>query len=223
MRRIKSYKKFFESNYISTDILQFVDSNIIVDIDESLNLFYEDILKSIDAEEVNIFSTFDLSKKEFKNSLNLDVLNQNVKFIQKLSEKGLKNSALQSSEDLETFVNKPCRFVMIYRLGANELENPLFILFQSKINNDNWENTKLYSVNSDIKSFYDKLSSKVIEITHNGKTYIYQSSNKNEWTLKNLENEDEIFKKDFRKEDFEKFINDNKFEIRKKALAQDFI
>lgn len=211
MRRIKSYKKFFESNYISTDILKFSDVNSILDINESMNLFYENILKSVGAEEVDIFETFNLSEKEFKGRLDLDELSNNSDFVIALTEKGFEKSALQSTVDLETFVNKPSRFMMIYKKDVNQLENPDYILFQSEKNDNEWDETKLYKVTSDIKSFYDKLSSRVIEITHNGKNYIYQSSNKNEWLLQNIDEEDEIFKKYFRKEDFEKFINDNKF------------
>lgn len=213
MRRLRSYKSFLESN-MATDILNFSSpiQTSIIDINESLNLFYENILKSIGAEEVDIYDVFKLPKHDFNNKLDLDNLNNNVNFINSLSSIGLKNSSLQSTDDLETFVDKPCRFVMIYRIEANELENPDFILFQSWYDTlDKWDNTKVYKITGDIKGFYDKLSSKVIEITHNGKNYIYQSSNKNEWTLQNVEEADDTFQKYFRKNDFEKFINDNKF------------
>lgn len=212
MRRIKSYTKFFESNYISTDILKFSDTNSILDINESLNLFYENILKSVGAEETDLYVVFNLPKQDFENKLDLDILNNNVVFINSLSSIGLKNSSLQSTDDLETFVNKPCRFVMVYRVEANELENPDYILFQSWNETlDKWEETKVYKIKGEIKSFYDKLSSKVIEIIHGNKNYIYQSSNKNEWILQNVEEADDKFKKYFRKDEFEKFINDNKF------------
>lgn len=210
MRHLKNYKNFFESVFLSDDIMNLANMNL--DINESLNLFYENILKSIGAEETDLFVVFNLPKDEFEQRLDLDNLNNNVLFINSLSSIGLKNSAIQSTDDLETFVNKPCRFVMVYRIEANELENPEYILFQSWSDSLNkWDNTKVYKITGDIKSFYDKLSSKVIEITHNDKNYIYQSSNKNEWILQNVEQADEKFKKYFRKDEFEKFINDNKF------------
>lgn len=210
MRHLKNYKNFFESVFLSDDIMNLANMNL--DINESLNLFYENILKSIGAEETDLFVVFNLPKDEFEQKLDLDNLNNNVLFINSLSSIGLKNSAIQSTDDLETFVNKPCRFVMVYRIEANELENPEYILFQSWSDSLNkWDNTKVYKITGDIKSFYDKLSSKVIEITHNDKNYIYQSSNKNEWILQNVEQTDEKFKKYFRKDEFEKFINDNKF------------
>lgn len=214
MKHLKNYKNFLESNFIDTDFinLPLPIQTLTLDINESLNLFYENILKSVGAEESDIFVVFNLPKNEFEDKISLDILNNNVLFINSLSSIGLKNSALQSTDDLETFVNKPCRFVMIYRIEANELENPEYILFQSWNETlDKWEDTKVYKITGDIKGFYDKLSSKVIEIIHDGENYIYQSSNKNEWILQNIDKETDTFKRYFRKDEFEKFVNDNKF------------
>jgi hypothetical protein len=210
MRHLKNFSSFFESYLIAIEYPESSISNL--DLNESLNLFYENILKSIGAEESDLFKSFNLPEDEYRDKVNLDILSDNIEFINSLSSIGLKKSFLQSTDDLETFVNKPCRFLMIYRIEANELENPDYILFQSW--NDTlskWEDTKLYKITGDIKSFYDKLSSRVIEIIHGGESYIYQSSNKNEWELQNLDKANDTFKKYFRKSDFEKFINDNKF------------
>lgn len=205
MKFLKKYSGYLESLRVDLMLID-IDSN------ESLNLFYENILQSIGAEEVDLFDTFKLPKDDSSYKTDLNVFNKNPNFIYSLSSIGLKNSSLQSTDDLETFVNKPCRFVMIYRIEANELENPDFILFQSWYETlSKWEDIKTYKITGNIKSFYDKLASKVIEITHDERNYIYQSSNKNEWILQNVDKANDTFKKYFRKEDFEKFINDNKF------------
>jgi hypothetical protein len=89
-----------------------------------------------------------------------------------------------------------------------EIENPKYILFQSW--NDSlgkWEDTKLFKVNGEIKNFYDKLSSRVIEIDDGENKYIYQTSNKNEWSLLNGEKENKDFKKYLRSDEFEDLIN----------------
>lgn len=205
MKFLKKYSGYLESLRVDLMLID-IDSN------ESLNLFYENILQSIGAEEVDLFDTFKLPKDDSSYKTDLNVFNKNPNFIYSLSSIGLKNSSLQSTDDLETFVNRPCRFVMIYRIEANELENPDFILFQSWYETlSKWEDIKTYKITGNIKSFYDKLASKVIEITHDERNYIYQSSNKNEWILQNVDKANDTFKKYFRKEDFEKFINDNKF------------
>ena len=59
----------------------------------------------------------------------------------------------------------------------------------------------------------DKLSSKVIEIEDDGEKYIYQSANKNELVLQNTEKENDIYKKYFRKDEFEKLLQDRKVKI----------
>ena len=104
--------------------------------------------------------------------------------------------------------------MLVYRVEANELENPNYIIFQpwSDVLNK-WEDCKLYKVNGDIKNFYDKLSSKVIEIEDGGERYIYQTSNGNEWTLQNVEKATDIFKKYFRTDEFEQLLRDRKSSI----------
>lgn len=206
MKYLKNYNTYQESLKLDVSIIN-------VDINESLGVYYENILKSIGAEEVNIFDVFSLPKDQFVDKLNLDVLTANPEFIHSLSSIGLKKSGLQNTDELETFASKPCRFMLIYRIEANELENPDYIIFQSWNETvDKWDDTKLYKISGDIKNFYDKLSSKVIEIEDGDQKYIYQTSNNNEWNLQNNEESDK-FKKYFRKDEFEKFINDNKFTI----------
>ena len=207
MKYLKPYNTYLESLKIDVDIIN-------VDINESLGLYYENILKSIGAEEVDMFDTFNLPKDDFADKLNLDLLTTNTEFINSLSSIGLKKSNVQNTDDLETFVNKPCRFILIYNIESSELENPTYIIFQSWNETiDKWDESKLYKVNGEIKNFYDKLSSRVIEIDDKGDKYIYQTSNGNEWTLQNVDKENDTFKKYFRKDEFEKLINDMKVTI----------
>ena len=124
MRYLKPYQNYLESIKIDVSIIN-------VDINESLGVYYENILKSIGAEEQDLFDTFKLPKDDFADKLNLDLLTNNSEFINSLSSIGLKKSNLFNTDDFETFVNKPSRFVLIYRVEANELENPNYILFQS--------------------------------------------------------------------------------------------
>jgi hypothetical protein len=56
--------------------------------------------------------------------------------------------------------------------------------------NKQWENIKFYKINGDINLFYNKLSSKIIEVEIDDKKYIYQTSNGNEWNLQNIETDD---------------------------------
>jgi len=209
MKWIKGYKSFTES-------IKFDLSIVNIDINESLSIWYDALLDSIGAEEVDIFDTFKLPKDDYVDKLDIEYLSDNIEFINSLSSIGLKKASMQSSDDFETFVNKPCRFMFIYNIESNELENPNYLLIQSW--NDTlkkWDNSKLYKVNDDINKFYNKLSSKIIEVEDDGEKYIYNTSNKgNEWILQNLDAETDTFKKYLRKEDFEDLLKQRKVKIR---------
>jgi len=207
MKFVKSFKSYLESIQIDIKLIE-------IDINESLGLFYDSVMKSIGAEEVDFYDTFKLSKDEFSDKMNLDLLTTNPEFIKSLSGFGFKKSSVTNSDDFETFLNKPCRFMLIHKIQSSELENPDYILFQSW--NDGlseWENVRIYKVSGDIKKFYDKLSSRVIEIDDNGEKYIYSTTNGNEWMLQNQEKENDIYQKYFRKEEFQKLLNDRKVKI----------
>jgi hypothetical protein len=206
--RIKNYKQFVES-------VKFDLSIVNIDMNESLSIWYDALLDSIGAVEVDVFDEFKLPKDDYIDKMDLEYLSDNIEFINSLSSIGLKKAQVQNTDDLETFINKPCRFMFIYNVESNELENPTFLLIQGW--NDTlkkWEDSKLYRVNGDIRKFYDKLSSKIIEIDDDGKKYIYQTSNGNEYILQNVEEENDTFKKYLRKDDFEKLINDKGVKIK---------
>lgn len=208
MKYIKGYKKFSES-------LKFDLSIVNIDINESLSIWYDALLGSVGAQEVDVFDTFKLPKDDYIDKLDLEYLSDNIEFINSLSSIGLKKSGVQSSDDFETFVNKPCRFMLIYNIESNELENPNYLLIQSWNETLNkWENSKLYKVNDDIKKFYDKLSSKTIEVEDGGEKYIYNTSNGNEWILQNPDKQNDTFQKYLRKDDFESLIKDKKVKIK---------
>ena len=71
----------------------------------------------------------------------------------------------------------------------------------------------MYKVNDDVKKFYDKLTSRTIEITDADQNYIYQTSNGNEWVLQNVDKENDTFKKSFRKEELQELLRDKKVSV----------
>ncbi len=208
MKFIKKYTKFKESLVIDLELQD------VKDLMESLSVWHDALLSSIRAEEFDIFSTFHLPKEEFSDRMDLDELSENVEFINSLSSIGLKKSELQKSESFSTFLNKPCKFMFVYEINSNELENPQYLLFQSWIDSlDKWEDIKLYKVNDDAQKFYDKLASKVIELVDGDENYIYNTSNSNEWVIQNIEKANDTFKKVFRKDELEDFLKDKNIKI----------
>jgi len=207
MRYLKTYNKYKESLEIDLALYN-------VDLMESLNLWHDVILNSIGAKEENIYDVFKLPREKYQSKMNIDFLSNDVEFINSLSSIALKKSPVQSTDDFECFINKPCKFMFIYGVESNELENPMYILFECWNETlKKWEDAKLYKVNDDVKRFYDKLSSKTIEITDGDQNYIYTTSNGNEWELQNNK-ESDVYQKVIRKDEFEKLVNDRKAKLK---------
>jgi hypothetical protein len=197
-RIVKSYKQFFDS-------LQITISGSM-GLRESLGVMYDAIMSSIGAEEVDLMDTLKLPG-EYADKLRLDFLADDIVFVNSLASLGLKKSGMQNSEDFETYLSRPCRFMMVYNVESNELENPVFILIQSWNESlSDWETLRLFKLNGDVKKFYDKLSSKVIQIEKDGTKYIYNSTNRNEWVLQNPDRADKKFKKYLRTDELEEIL-----------------
>jgi hypothetical protein len=208
MRKLKTYNQFKESLVIDLNFQN------VEDLLESLTIWHDALLTSIAAEELDIFDTLKLPTDDFSQKLDLDFLSDNIEFINSLSSLALKKSALENSDDYQTFLNKPCKFMFIYDINSNELENPIYLLFQIWIDtSDNWQDVKLYKVNDDAKKFYDKLTSRTIEIVDGDQNYIYTTSNGNEWVLQNTDKENDIYKNNFRKEELEELVKEKKIKI----------
>lgn len=208
MKKIKTYYEFKESLVIDLNFQN------IEDLLESLSVWHDALLSAVGAEEVNIFDTLKLRQDEFSDNLDLESLGDNVEFINSLSSIALKKSPIQNSDDFQTFLNKPCRFMFLYDINSNELENPIYIMIQ--IYNDtlgSWTNSKIYKIQDDVKKFYDKLTSRTIEIVDGDQNFIYSTSNGNEWLLQNKDVENDIYRQNFRKEELEDLIRDKKIKI----------
>ena len=201
MKYLKSYKIYKESILIDLSL------STVGDLLESLTIWHDALLSAVGAEELNIFDTLKLPTDEFKDKLDFEFLQDNVEFINSLSSIAIKKSQLQNSEDYQTFLNKPCKFMFLYDINSNELQNPVYLLFQ--VWNESikkWDDVKLYKINDDVKKFYDKLTSRTIEIVDGDQNYIYQTSNGNEWVLQNVDKENDIYKRTFRKEELQEML-----------------
>lgn len=201
MKYLKSYKIYKESILIDLSL------STVGDLLESLTIWHDALLGAVGAEELNIFDTLKLPVDDFKDRLDFEFLQDNVEFINSLSSIAIKKSQLQNSEDYQTFLNKPCKFMFLYDINSNELQNPVYLMFQ--VWNESikkWDDVKLYKINDDVKKFYDKLTSRTIEIVDGDQNYIYQTSNGNEWVLQNIDKENDIYKKTFRKEELQEML-----------------
>lgn len=205
MKRILNYKSFLETLKIDLELST-------IDISESLKKgTFDSLLKSIGAIEKNIFDEFILPK-DF--DTDIDNLNNNVEFINSLSSVGLKKSQMQKTDEFETFIDKPFKFILIYGKNDNELMDPRFIVIQK--NNDSVltdvNKSVLYKISKPFKNFYEEISCKDIEINDENIIYKYSSSNGNEWELKS-KNSNDLFKNILRTSELKELIFDRKVKI----------
>lgn len=210
MKWIKRFYQYRESLNIDTSLNK-------IDLMESLNIWQDVLLSSINASKLNFKETFYLDDKTFQ-KFDAQELFDSTKFINSLSSIGLKKAQLQNTDDFETFINKPCRFFFIYKIESNELENPEYLVFQTWNQSleegiGAWEEAELYKVKDNIQKFYDKLTSRTIEIIDGDQNYIYTTSNGNDWQLQNLDKENDIYTRVLRKEELQKVLDEKKITL----------
>lgn len=199
MQNIKTFKKFLEQFEIDTNF------QLIDDLKESLSMWHDVLLASIGAELTDIFDELKLSQET---KLDIDEMANDVDFVNSLISLGLKKTQVEETDNYETFVNKPCKFMLIYDQNANELENPEYIIFQTwNTTLKQWEEAKLYKLTGNINDFYNKLTSRTIEIVDDNKNFIYTTSNGNDWQLQDPRQANDVYKRILRKEEFEEIID----------------
>lgn len=173
---------------------------------EKLSVVEQSILDSIGAELLNInhFLGDDIPINV------LEELDANGSFINLLIMKGLRKDTVQYTDDYETFLLSPFKYLLVKNKIKNDLQNPDFMFIQTfNSTQQRWNPIKLYKINGDFKNFYDKLTNRTVEIEFNGSTYLYQTSNKNEFELMNAE-ETENFPRFVRKEELIEILNKNR-------------
>ena len=212
MKILKNYNTFIFEN--ATEMVEvFNDADIL----ESIVTDSNSLLKSIKAEEVDLFQTFSLSPDNLKSNITIEELYDNKIFNDSLIKNGYKKNELESTDESETFIEDAIhiKFFSIYDKNSSELEQPKFIIYQSKKKKSSiWDDVKCYKVNSDMKHFYNKLTNKSIEIKKHGKLYVYSTSNSGmDWQLSPNEEEKDGFKKMMSNDDIKAILLDDDVSI----------
>lgn len=214
MNRLANYNLFlFEQVLADIEMVEvFNDADIL----ESIVTDSDALLKSIAAEEVDLFTTFHVNPDHYDRYLPLEKLYDDERFNKSLQEHHWRKNELESSEETETFLDKTIavKFFSVYKDNQSELEQPQYIVFQSKPKGGQWSELKCYKVREDMKNFYQKLTTKTVEIKKDGKTYIYNTSNSgNDWNLQNSDEENDTFQNDLTSEDIRAILKDKNTSI----------
>jgi len=165
----------------------------------------ETLLDTIKAKIVQSGDIFDINTDKYTD---LESLYNDDTFNEKLKSKGFKKDNLETSQEYETFLKNSMsiKYFLVFKERQNELERPRYIFIQTK-QGGNWSTIEMYKVKDDMKNFYDLLTNKTIEIKLNNKNYIYKTTNGGkDWTLQNVENQDNTFKKVMRGEEINKSL-----------------
>ena len=190
-------------DYIKTyESFKLEEPSTMSELLEKLSVVEQSILDSIKADPIDINTFFN----EKIPTGELDQLVDNPDFNNLLKMKGLSKSSVEHTDDYETFLINPFKYLLIKSKNKNDLKNPDFISIQTfNSTEQTWNNLKMYQIQGDFKNFYDQLTNRTIEIEKDGVNYLYQTSNKNEWELVNQE-ETDIFPRFVRKEELIKLM-----------------
>jgi len=211
MKTLKNYNTFiFESAIEMVEV--FNDADIL----ESIVTDSDSLLKSIKAEEVDLFQSFKFNPDDISSNVSIEELYDNKPFNDSINRKDFKKNELESTEETETFIDDTIvvKFFSVYEKDASELEQPKYIIYQNKKKTSNdWEPVKCYKVNDNMKHFYDKLTNKSVEIKKSGKTYLYNTSNSgNDWVLQ-AQSEEGDFKEYMSNDDIKAVLLDDDVSI----------
>ena len=68
--------------------------------------------------------------------------------------KGLSKSSVEHTDDYETFLINPFKYLLIKSKNKNDLQNPDFIIIQTfNSTEQTWNNLKMYQIQGDFKKF----------------------------------------------------------------------
>lgn len=184
LKTIENYKKIKES--IEGYVLPFR-----IDLKESINVTSKQLLDAIQAQEEDIMAFFYLDEDTIDLNVDLDNFVQYTEFLQTMKNLDLRMGDVESTENIENFLNVKLKYVNLYPNKSSDLSEPIYILTQ--FYNDstkNWNQIQLYKITGDFANFYETLTSKTVELEKDKKTYIYSTHNSgNNWTLLNPTNE----------------------------------
>lgn len=202
MKHLKSYIEYLKES------LDGIEMPYKIYLKESIGAELESLLNVLDTEKIDFYTFFDVTKDDISEDADIDILVKNKHFLQALRDKFLKKTNVENSDDYETFLKAPIRFFFLYDKNKNDIENPDYIIVQEFDKNMKvWIPFKMYIIKDSMNKFYDKLTSKTIEIKAGNDTYIYNTTNSgNNWQLQNTELENDKFKKMMSSEELESLL-----------------
>jgi len=177
----------------------------------------ENLLSVLDKNKADVFREFLVNKDEVGVRGDIEQFYTNNGFNRNMKKNGLKHGKLQNTQYSETLLDEKyvLKFFFVYDKGSMELEEPKFIILQYYNTETKDRSDILGFTNSDnINSFYEKLTDATVELSKGDDTYVYQTSNGgNNWSMKNVQMEDDEMKGTLDKKELQSLIDKKKLNV----------
>jgi len=184
-------------------------------IKENLSTTINQLLQSVNAEQVDFYYILGINKDKFINK-NINFIFNDSDFNNALYKKKLKKSELTSTLDTENFLKKHynIKYFLLIDRDIPKIDTPKYIIFQYSKKDSNWSDVYMYKINGNIRNFFEKMTSRTIEIKDNNKSYIYQTSNSgNNWILQNINDKNNTFKENLDNDELRSILKNKKLKL----------
>jgi len=184
-------------------------------LNENISTGIAQLLKSVDAEQVDFYYKLGISKDKFMDKSIEEIYNDS-EFNNALYNKKLKKSELTSTLETENFLKKQydIRYFLLIDRDIPKIDTPKYIVFQYSKKELGWSDVFMYKVNGNIRNFFEKMTSRTIEVEDGDKKYVYQTSNSgNNWTLQNIDNQTDEFKDTLENDELRDILKQKNLEL----------
>jgi len=192
--KLMKYKEFLNEN-ISTGIAQ--------------------LLQSVDAKQVEFYYKLGLNKDKFVDK-DINFIYNDSDFNKALYNKKLKKSELTSTSEMENFLKKQydIKYFLLIDRDIPKIDTPKYIVLQYSKKNMGWSDVYMYKVNGNIRNFFEKMTSRTVEIDDNDTKYVYQTSNSgNNWILQNIDDKTDTFKETLENDELRDILSKKNLEL----------
>jgi len=184
-------------------------------LNENISTGIAQLLQSVDAEQVEFYYTLGINKDKFIEK-DIEFIYNDSDFNKALYSKKLKKSELASTLDMENFLKKQynIKYFLLIDRDIPKIDTPKYIILQYSKKNLGWSDVYMYKVNGNIRNFFEKMTSRTIEIDDDGVKYVYQTSNSgNNWILQNIEDKTDEFKETLEKDELRDILKQKNLEL----------
>lgn len=184
-------------------------------LNENISTGIAQLLQSVDAKQVEFYYKLGLNKDKFVDK-DINFIYNDSDFNKALYNKKLKKSELTSTSEMENFLKKQydIKYFLLIDRDIPKIDTPKYIVLQYSKKNMGWSDVYMYKVNGNIRNFFEKMTSRTVEIDDNDTKYVYQTSNSgNNWILQNIDDKTDTFKETLENDELRDILSKKNLEL----------